>query len=72
MYFIMLSTLFIPFTVTMIPNYLLISKIGLRDRIWGVALPQLADVLEFSCCARQCVESRWHSLRRHGWKISGT
>ena len=29
----------------MIPNYLLISKIGLRDRIWGVALPQLADVL---------------------------
>ncbi len=45
LYSIMLSTLFIPFTVTMIPNYLLISKIGLRDRIWGVALPQLADVL---------------------------
>ena len=45
LFFIMLSTLFIPFTVTMIPNYLLISKIGLRDRIWGVALPQLADVL---------------------------
>ena len=45
LYFILLSTLFIPFTVTMIPNYLLISKIGLRDRIWGVALPQLADVL---------------------------
>ena len=45
LYFIMLSTLFIPITVTMIPNYLLISKIGLRDRIWGVALPQLADVL---------------------------
>lgn len=45
LYFIMLSTLFIPFTVTMIPNYLLISKIGLRDRIWGIALPQLADVL---------------------------
>ena len=36
---------YFPFTVTMIPNYLLISKIGLRDRIWGVALPQLADVL---------------------------
>lgn len=45
LYFIMLSTLFIPFTVTMIPNYLLISQIGLRDKIWGVALPQLADVL---------------------------
>ena len=45
LYFIMLSTMFIPFTVTMIPNYLMISKAGLSDRIWGVALPQLADVL---------------------------
>lgn len=45
LYFVMLSTMFIPFTVTMIPNYLMISKIGLRDQIWGVALPQLADVL---------------------------
>ena len=45
LYFIMLTTMFIPFTVTMIPNYLMISKIGLRDNIWGVALPQMADVL---------------------------
>lgn len=45
LYFVMLATMFIPFTVTMIPNYLMISKIGLGDRIWGVALPQLADVL---------------------------
>lgn len=45
LYFIMLSTMFIPFTITMIPNYLLVSRIGLRDNIWGVALPQLADVL---------------------------
>lgn len=45
LYFIMLSTMFIPFTVTMIPNYLVISKIGLADNIMGVMLPQLADVL---------------------------
>lgn len=44
-YFLMLMTMFIPFTVTMIPNYLMISKIGLRDNILGVALPQFADVL---------------------------
>lgn len=44
-YLIMLSTMFIPFTVTMIPNYLVISKIGLADNIIGVMLPQLADVL---------------------------
>ena len=45
LYFVMLSTMFIPFTSTMIPNYLMISQIGLRYSICGVALPQLADVL---------------------------
>lgn len=44
-YFIMLSTMFIPFTVTMIPNYLLISRLKLADSIIGVMLPQFADVL---------------------------
>jgi len=43
MYFILVSTIFIPFTVTMIPNFITVSKIGLRDNIIGVALPQLAD-----------------------------
>ena len=45
LYFLMLSTMFIPFTVTMIPNYLLVSKLGLSDSIIGVMLPQFADVL---------------------------
>ena len=40
----MLVTMFIPFTVTMVPNYLLISKLGLADKLIGVALPQFADV----------------------------
>lgn len=43
MYFVLVSTIFIPFTVTMIPNFITISKLGLRDNIIGVALPQLAD-----------------------------
>ncbi len=43
LYFILISTIFIPFTVTMIPNFITISKMGLRDNIIGVALPQLAD-----------------------------
>lgn len=42
---IFLITLFIPFTVTMIPNYLTISKLGLLDSSLGVILPQLADAL---------------------------
>lgn len=45
LYFIMLSTMFIPFTVTMIPNYLTMSKFGQVDKLLGVILPQLADVL---------------------------
>lgn len=43
LYFLLISTIFIPFTVTMIPNYLTISRLNLVDKIWGVVLPQLAD-----------------------------
>ena len=43
LYFILISTIFIPFTVTMIPNYLTISKLGLNDKLLGVILPQLSD-----------------------------
>lgn len=43
LYFLLISTIFIPFTVTMIPNFITISRIGLRNNIIGVALPQLAD-----------------------------
>ncbi|MFT8312703.1 MAG: carbohydrate ABC transporter permease [Clostridium sp.] len=42
-YFILISTIFIPFTVTMIPNYLTISKLGFNDNLLGVILPQLSD-----------------------------
>lgn len=44
-YFILISTMFIPFSVTMIPNYITISSWGLRDTLVGVMLPQLADAL---------------------------
>lgn len=44
-YFLFIATIFIPFTVTMIPNYLVISRIGLTDSVWGVILPQLADAV---------------------------
>jgi len=43
LYFILISTIFIPFSVTMIPNYLTVSSFGLRDNLVGVILPQLAD-----------------------------
>lgn len=40
---LLLFTFFIPITVVMTPNYLLISKLGLLNTPWGVMLPQLAD-----------------------------
>jgi sn-glycerol 3-phosphate transport system permease protein len=43
MYLVVIGTLFIPFTVSMIPNYLLVSKVNLIDTSWGVILPQFAD-----------------------------
>ena len=43
LYFILISTIFIPFTVTMIPNYLTVSALKLGDNPWGVILPQLSD-----------------------------
>lgn len=43
LYFILISTIFVPFTVTMIPNYLTVSQLGFRNTVIGVILPQLAD-----------------------------
>jgi sn-glycerol 3-phosphate transport system permease protein len=39
----LLLTFFIPITVIMLPNYLLMAKIGAMNTAWGVILPQLAD-----------------------------
>ena len=38
-------TMFIPFTVVILPNYLTINKMGLLNTIVGVALPQFADAM---------------------------
>lgn len=43
LYAILISTIFIPFTVTMIPNYLMFARVGINDNILGVILPQVAD-----------------------------
>ncbi len=38
-------SMFIPFSVIMIPNYLTLSEMGLMNKLIGVALPQLADAM---------------------------
>lgn len=44
-YLVIIGTMFIPFTVSMIPNYLLIAKLNLINTTWGVILPQFADAM---------------------------
>ena len=41
----LLLTFFIPITVVMLPNYLLLSRLGVLNTPWGVILPQLADAM---------------------------
>ena len=43
-FWLLLSTLMIPSQVTLIPNFLLISRLGLADSHLGVILPGFADV----------------------------
>ena len=38
-------TMFVPFSVIMLPNYLTVHKMGLLNSIIGVTLPQLADAM---------------------------
>ncbi len=40
-----LMSMFIPFTVIMIPNYLLMADWGLSDNIWGAILPQIFSAM---------------------------
>lgn len=44
-FYIFSLTLFIPFSIIMIPNYLTLNKMGLMNTLIGVALPQLADAM---------------------------
>ncbi len=43
LYHLCLLSMFIPFVSTMMPNYLLLSKMGLLNTPWAVIVPHLAD-----------------------------
>ena len=42
---IVLSTLMIPLQVTMIPVFVIASKLGIRNTLWGVIIPPCAEAL---------------------------
>ena len=47
MFYFLLLTMVIPFQVTMIPNYVLVSKLGAINTWWGVILPYAANASTF-------------------------
>ena len=42
-FLIVLSTLMIPLQVTMIPNFTIATKLGIRNTLWGVIIPPCAE-----------------------------
>ncbi|MBQ8815429.1 MAG: carbohydrate ABC transporter permease [Lachnospiraceae bacterium] len=42
-FYFFIITMFVPFSVIMLPNYLTLAKLSLLDTIVGVSLPQFAD-----------------------------
>ena len=54
-------TMFIPFTVIILPNYLTVNKLGLLSTLLGVALPQMADAMGI-IRIRQAMRTRPKSL----------
>lgn len=45
LFLIVLSTLMIPLQVTMIPVFIIASKLGTRNTLWGVIIPPCAEAL---------------------------
>lgn len=43
LFYVFLASMIVPFQVTMIPNYILISRMDLLNTWWGVILPNLAS-----------------------------
>lgn len=46
-FYLLIATMVVPFQVTMIPNYILISKMGLLNTLGGVILPNLVGASTF-------------------------
>jgi len=46
-FYLLIATMVVPFQVTMIPNYVLVSKMHLLNRLVAVVVPQLASVTAF-------------------------
>lgn len=63
-FYFLIATMVIPFQVTMIPNYILISKMKLLNTAMGVIIPNLPGHPPFSLCVNILREFRWYFTRQ--------
>jgi multiple sugar transport system permease protein len=42
-FWFIMSSMIVPFQVTMIPSYLILSRLGLIDTLWGLIVPSAVD-----------------------------
>lgn len=68
-FLIVLSTLMIPLQVTMIPNFIIASTLGIRNTLWGVIIPPCAEALGLFM-ARQFISDIPNELMEAG-RIDG-
>ena len=69
-FLIVLSTLMIPLQVTMIPNFIIATKLGIRNTLWGVIIPPCAEAFGLFM-ARQFISDIPDELLEAG-RIDGT
>ena len=54
LFWIILASMMVPFTVTMIPNFLLINELGLHNTLWALIVPMMVSGFGIFLCRQFC------------------
>ena len=54
LFWVILATMMVPFTVTMIPNFLLINELGLHNTLWSLIVPTMVSGFGIFLCRQFC------------------
>ena len=63
---VIISTIFLPFFVFLVPNFLIVSKLGWLDSLWAIIVPSAGGAFGCSSCASSSSVSPPSSRRRPG------
>ena len=54
LFWVVLATMMVPFTVTMIPNFLIINDLGLHNTLWSLIVPAMISGFGIFLCRQFC------------------